>query len=138
VLAQAGIENFASREKILVQSVMRLRYGTSADQLKAILARVRELLAAHPRIEKGSARIRLINFGERALELELFAYVRTADFAEFLAVREGLFLEIASIVETSGSAFAQPTEFVYVDRKAAGDGQPREPVNHDDVRLARQ
>jgi MscS family membrane protein len=137
VLAQAGIENFASREKILVQSTLRLRYGTSADQLKAILAGVRELLAANPKIEKGSARIRLINFGERALELELFAYVLTADFAEFLAVREGLLLNVASIVETSGSAFAQPTEFVYVDRKADGDGQPRGPVARDDVRLTR-
>ena len=136
VLAQAGIENFASRRKILVQSTMRLRYGTSADQLKDILTRVRELLAASPKIEKGSARIRLINFGERALELELFAYVLTEDFAEFLAVREGLFLDVASIVETCGSAFAQPTEFVYVDRRTAGDGQPREPATRDDVRLA--
>jgi len=137
VLAQAGIENFASREKILVQSTMRLRYGTSADQLRAILATVRDLLAAHPKIEKGSARIRLINFGERALELELFAYVLTTDFAEFLSVREGLFLDVASIVEASGSAFAQPTEFVYVDGKSAGDGQPRAPVTRDDVRLTR-
>ena len=135
VLAQAGIENFASREKILVQSTMRLRYGTGADQLRAILATVRDLLAAHPKIEKGSARIRLINFGERALELELFAYVLTTDFAEFLSVREALFLDVASIVEASGSAFAQPTEFVYVDGKSAGDGQPRAPVARDDVRL---
>jgi len=131
VLAQAGIENFASREKILVQSTMRLRYGTSADQLKAILAGVRDLLAAHPKIEKGSARIRLINFGERALELELFAYVLTADFAGFLEVREGLFLDVASTVEQCGSAFAQPTEFVYVDRRDHGDGQPRASVAHD-------
>jgi len=137
VLAQAGIENFASREKILAQTVLRLRYGTSADQLNGILAGVRESLATNPKIEKGSARIRLINFGERALELELFAYVLTADFAEFLAVRDGLFLDVASIVEASGSAFAQPTEFVYVDRKDAGDGQPRAPATHDDVRLAR-
>ena len=79
----------------------------------------------------------MINFGERALELEVFAYVLTADFAEFLAQREGLFLEIASIVESSGSAFAQPTEFVYVDHRGAGDAQPRTPLAHDDVRLAR-
>ena len=137
VLAQAGIENFASRQKILVQSTLRLRYGTSADQLKEILARVRDLLSAHPKVEKASARVRLIAFGERALELELFAYALTADFAEFLAVREGLFLDVASIVETSGSAFAQPTEFVYVDRKADGDGPRRAPAAHDEVRLTR-
>jgi MscS family membrane protein len=140
VLAQAGIENFASREKILAQTVLRLRYGTSAQQLKRILDGVRELLAANPKIEKGSARIRLINFGERALELELFAYVLTADFAEFLAVREGLFLEIASTVEAAGSAFAQPTEFIYVDGESTADvpvgtSTRRDAAVPDDVRL---
>jgi MscS family membrane protein len=63
VLAQAGIENFASREKILVQTVLRLRDGTSAQQLERILDGVRELLATSSKIEKASARIRLINFG---------------------------------------------------------------------------
>ena len=139
MLAQAGIENFASRQKILVQTVLRLRYGTSAQQLGHILDGVRELLAANPKIEKGS-RIRLINFGERALELELFAYVLTADFAEFLAVREGLFLDIASLVEMAGSGFAQPTEFIYVDAKPAPDAAVAPPPRRDvavpdDVRL---
>lgn len=128
VLAQAGIENFASRQKILVNSTLRLRYGTSADQLKAILTGIRDLLETHSKVEKSSARIRLINFGERALELELFAYVLTADFAEFLDVREGLLLDVASIVEASGSAFAQPTEFVYVDPEPNGDGQRPAPA----------
>ena len=140
VLAQAGIENFASRQKILVQTVLRLRYGTNTQQLKQILDAVRERLAQDPKIEQASARIRLINFGERALELELFAYMLTADFAEFLALREGLFLEVASIVEAAGSAFAQPTEFIYVDGKAVLDAPAATSARRDvgvpdDVRL---
>jgi MscS family membrane protein len=140
VLAQAGIENFASREKILVQTVLRLRYGTSAQQLQRILDGVRERLATNPKIEKRSARIRLVNFGERALELELFAYVLTADFAEFLAVREGLLLDVASLVEMAGSAFAQPTEFIYTDGTPVSDAAPapaprRDAAVPDDVSL---
>jgi len=57
--------------------------------------------------------------------------VLTADFAGFLEVREGLFLDVASTVEQCGSAFAQPTEFVYVDRRDHDDGQPRASVAHD-------
>ena len=140
VLAQAGIENFASREKILVQTILRLRYGTSVEQLTRILDGVRELLARSPKIEKASSRIRLVSFGERAIELELFAYVLTADFAEFLGLREGLLLEIASAVEAAGSAFAQPTEFIYMDGKpvsdvAAAPGIRRDSAVSDDVRL---
>lgn len=119
VLAQGGIENFATRTKILAKTVLRLRHGTSVDRLKGILDQVRTLLNAHPKVERESARICLINFGAEAIELELFAYVLTADFAEFLAVREQLLLETAGIVEAAGSAFAMPTQFIYADEKAA-------------------
>ena len=140
VLAQSGIENFATREKILVQTILRLRYGTSVEQLTRILDGVRHQLADSPEIEQGSSRIRLVNFGERAIELEVFAYMLTADFAEFLGLREGLLLEIAKIVEAAGSAFAQPTEFVYLDGNAGTDavvapGLRRDSPVPDDVRL---
>ena len=135
VLAQAGIENFATRGKILMQTTLRLRYGTNAEQLRRILDGVRARLAAHPKLERDVSRIRLTNFGEQAVELEIFAYVTTSDYAEFLAVREDLLLEIAGIVEAAGSGFAQPTQFVYMDNEAA-QGPIRPAVAPDDVRLA--
>ena len=75
VLSQTGVENFSTRGKILVQATLRLRYGSTADQLKQILERTRKLLAAHADLEPESARIRLVNFGVSAIEIELFAYV---------------------------------------------------------------
>ena len=50
----------------------------------------------------------------QAIEIELFAYVMTADYAAFLEIRESLLLHIAHIVESSGSAFAVPTQFIYM------------------------
>ena len=136
-LSQASVENFATRAKILAQTTLRVRYGTTAEQLRSILTGIQRLIAENPKIDSASSRVRLVNFGERAVEIELFAYVLTADFPEFLVIREDLLLQAVAVVESSGSGFAQPTEFVYIDHKAAGDGQPREPVTHDDVRLAR-
>jgi MscS family membrane protein len=115
VVAQAGVENYATRSKILVRTTLRLRYGTTAQQLRAVLDGVCGLLASHPRLETGSARFRLVDFGQQAIELELFAYLLTADWPEFLAMREDLLLQVAGIVESAGSAFAHPTQFIYVD-----------------------
>ena len=112
VLAQSGIENFATREKILAQSTLRLRYGTSVAQVTRILSDIRRILGENPSLEPGS-RIRLVNFGSEAIELEVFAYVITADYNRFLEVREALLLRIASVVEAAGSGFA-PTRFIYV------------------------
>jgi MscS family membrane protein len=136
-LSQASVENFATRAKILAQTTLRVRYGTTAEQLRSILTGIQRLIAENSKIDTASSRVRLVNFGERAVEIELFAYVLTTDFSEFLAIREDLLLQAVAVVESSGSGFAQPTEFVYIDHRVAGDGQPREPVTHDDVQLAR-
>ena len=114
LLSQGSIENYTTRGKILLQTVLRLRYGTTSEQLHVVLEDVRQLLAQHPSIEKDGARARLTSFGAQAIEIELFAYVMTADYAEFLEIRESLLLQIAHIVESSGGAFAIPTQFIYM------------------------
>jgi MscS family membrane protein len=121
VLAQAEIENFATREKILIQTILRLRYGTTAEQLRRILDSIRTLMAENSSLEKETSRIRLVNFGREAIELELFAYVRTTEGSQFLAEREKLLLEVAVIVESAGSGFAQPTQFIYMEEKPGAE-----------------
>ncbi|HET9220763.1 MAG TPA: mechanosensitive ion channel domain-containing protein [Terriglobia bacterium] len=125
VLAQAEIENFATREKILIQTILRLRYGTTAEQLQRILEGIRTLLAENSNLENQTSRIRLVNFGREAIELELFAYVRTTDPAQFMEQREKLLLDVAGIVESAGSGFAQPTQFVYMDERASSEPAPQ-------------
>ena len=138
VLAQAGIENFATRQKFLIQVTLPLRYGTSAGQLRHILEGIRDLLVGNQMIEKDTSRIRLVNFGVQAIELELVAYVLTTKEPEFMAVREDLFLEVATIVEAAGTGFAQPSQLLLTNGKpgaeapgqAAGVHEPdrRQPV----------
>jgi MscS family membrane protein len=108
LLSQSSLENFATRDKILVQSIIRLQYGTTASQLRRVLTGIRALLDEHAGIETATSRIRLVDFGVRAIELELFAYVLTPDHLKFLEVREELFLDIATLVEASGAVFSQP------------------------------
>jgi MscS family membrane protein len=118
LLSQGSIENYTTRGKILLQTVLRLRYGTTCEQLHVVLEDVRQLLAQHPAIEKEGARARLTSFGAQAIEIEMFAYVMTADYAAFLEIRESLLLQIAHIIESSGSAFAIPTQFIYMRSEA--------------------
>ncbi|MBK6006749.1 mechanosensitive ion channel [Ramlibacter ginsenosidimutans] len=109
VLAQADLENFASRGKILAQHRLRLAYGTPVEQLRAICAQLGALVDAHPRLEHPLSRVRLIEFAPLGIELELYAYVLTSDLPEFLAIREDLLLQAAALVESAGARFADPT-----------------------------
>jgi MscS family membrane protein len=125
MLSQSNVENFATRHKILVQCILRLSYGTTAEQLRVVLNEIHTLLVAHSGIETDTARIRLVDFGVRAIELELFAYVLTSDFNLFLATREDLLLQVATIIESSGASFAQPELFI-----TPGPAAANEPVVH--------
>jgi MscS family membrane protein len=111
VLAQGNLENYSTRSKILLQSLLKLRYGTTSDQIQAVLSGVRRALAANSQMEQDTARVRLTAFGDLAIEIEVFAYILTPDFSAYLAVREALLLQIAGIVESAGSAFAAPMQF---------------------------
>ncbi len=106
VLAQADLENFASRGKFLAQHRLRLAYGTSADQLRSIRDQLGALVEAHPCLEHPLSRLRLVEFGPLGIELELYAYVLTTDFPLFLEIREELLLQAVAIVEAAGARFA--------------------------------
>jgi MscS family membrane protein len=54
-----------------------------------------------------------VSFGPSSLDVEIFAYVRTADYNEFLAVREDLYLRMMDVVAASGTAFAFPSHTLY-------------------------
>ena len=120
-LAAMNVENLTRRDKILFNPTLGVRYETSADQLRYLLAEVRRMLYEHPKVESDSARIRFANFDNSALSLEIFSYVLTPDFAEFAAIREDLLLRIMEIVRKSGSDFAFPSRTIYMSRDAGLD-----------------
>ena len=120
-LATMNIENFSRRDKVLFNTNIRVRLETSPDQVRYLLAEVRKLLYEHPKVETEGARIRFVGFEEGALTLEIFSYILTRDFADFLAIREDLLLRIMYIIESSGTELAFPSSTLYLGRDAGLD-----------------
>ncbi len=115
-LAVMSLENFTLRDKIWFHHTLQLRYETASEQLRYILAEIRKLLYAHPKVESASARVRFTGFGKSSLDLEIFAYILETDYASFLPIQEDLLLRMMEIVEASGSGFAFPSQMTYVAR----------------------
>lgn len=115
-LATMNIENLSRRDKILLNVKLGLRYETSPDQLRYVLAQIRRLLYEHPKVETNGARIRFIGYDNNSLTLEVFCYVLTRDGAEFLAIQEDILLRTLEIVETSGTTLALPSRTLYLGR----------------------
>jgi MscS family membrane protein len=110
-LASTNIENFAARGKVWFHPILSIRFDTSTDQLRYLLERLRQLLETDPRIEKG-ARVRLVN-ARPAFDLEVFCYVGTADYEEFLAIQEELLFRFLEIIREAGTSLATPVQVSY-------------------------
>jgi len=115
------LENFAKRDTIRLYTVFGVRYETTPDQLRFLLAEIRRLLLAHPRITDDPARVRFVGFGAYSLDLEIFAYVQTTDWNEFLQVREDVFLRVMDLVERAGTGFAFPSQTTYLGKDEPPD-----------------
>jgi MscS family membrane protein len=127
-LATMNVENLTRRDKILFNTKLGLRYETSPDQMRYVLAQMRRLLYEHPKVETEGARSRFVSFDESAMTVEIFCYVLTRDADEFLAIREDLLLRIMDIVDAAGTGFAFPSQTVYLGRDTGVDKEKAEKV----------
>jgi MscS family membrane protein len=125
--SELQLENFASRDRVRLLTMLGLRYETSPDQLRYVLTGLREVLVGHPRVADEPQRVRFSGFGAHSLDVEVFAYVETTDFNEFCAIREDLFLRFMDVVQEAGSGFAFPSQTLYLGRD---DGLNAERVGH--------
>lgn len=113
--ADLQLENFADREKVWYHPQLRLRCDTTPDQVRYILVEVRKMLYAHPKVDPDPARVRFTGIGTDALLLDVFAYVPTKDYNEYLEVAEDLNLRIVDIVAECSTGLAVPTQAVFVE-----------------------
>jgi MscS family membrane protein len=117
-LASMQFQNMKARPKLLISQNFSLRIETSVDQMRAVLSRVQQMLNEHPMVESGTSRIRVADFAGAAFEMELWAYAKTGDWAQFTGIRQDVILKIAEIVEAAGTRFAAPTRLTYVSSDA--------------------
>jgi MscS family membrane protein len=88
-----------------------------------LLVKIREMLVGHPRIHPDPARARFTGFGASSLDIEVYAYAMTRDWAEFLGIQEDVLLRVMDIVEQSGTGFAFPSQTLYFARDGGLDAE---------------
>lgn len=117
-LAALPIENFSRRDKFWYHPTLDLRYETTPDQLRTLMASMREMLLDHPKVDS-PGRVRMIGFGPNSLKVEIFSYVHAMDVDEFLEVQEELSLRLMELVEEAGTGFALASQTLYLARDRA-------------------
>jgi MscS family membrane protein len=114
--ADMQIVNWARCDKMLISETIGLRYETETDQLRFVMASIREMLHAHPKIDSETVRVRYDKPGESSLDVSVRVYVDTREWNDYFAVKEDVFLRINNIVQEAGSGFAFPSSTVYITK----------------------
>lgn len=135
--ASLQLENFAVRDRIWLAATIGVRYETTPEQMRYLLIELKRMLLAHPKVEPDPARVRFVGFGAYSLDLEFFAYTKTADINEFFAIREDILLRIMDTVLASGTGFAFPSQTNYFARDSGLD-EEKTRAAEDQVRTWRE
>jgi MscS family membrane protein len=112
--ADMEIVNWAQCDQMLINAVIGLRYETTSDQLRYVLAKMRKMFHAHPRINNETIRVRFSGYGTSSLDVTIRVYAVTREWNDFHAIREDVLMRVNDIVTESGTGFAFPSQTLYM------------------------
>ncbi len=113
-LSEMRIESYTARDRMRLSCIIGLVYDTTADQMRQVLHDLEQVLSSHPKIWSESITVRFKEFGASSLNIEVMAWFLTSDYTEFQEIRQDVLLSFMECVKNAGSAFAFPTQTVYL------------------------
>ncbi len=119
--SELELTNKSRSSRILLRQTLGLRCETTSEQLRFVLAKLRSMLLAHPKLLKEPLIVRFVKYGDYSLDVEIFVYVNTGNIFEFLEIQEDVLLRVKDIVETAGTELAFPSQRNYLSRDSGID-----------------
>lgn len=116
-VADMKIESFAARDRLRLFTTLRLSWGTTAAQVRAVIAGIEGRLKAQPKLWPDVFTVRFVQVGEASLDLEVMAWFSLTDWNEFTLLRQELLLQFLEEIEKAGTSLALPTRTVRLEAR---------------------
>jgi MscS family membrane protein len=113
-LSEMRLESFSARDRMRLACDIGIVYGTTAGQMRQVLAGLERVLRSHPRIWPDAVVVRLKQFGASSLDIEVMAWFQTPEWSEFQLIRQEVLLQFMEVVDAAGTSFAFPTRTVHL------------------------
>lgn len=104
------LENFAKRDRMWFHPTLNLRRDTHPDKIRAMMAAVQKILDNHPKVDSAGVPLRFTKIGIQSFDLEIFSYVLTDNFDEYLRIQTELLLSILEASVALSVEFAVPIQ----------------------------
>lgn len=114
-VANTKIDNITAMPMRKVVQTIGVTYETSADSMEKARDAIRGILDKDEDIDKEFIVVRFTEFGDSSLNILVIYFTKTADYQEFLKVKERVNLGIMRELEALGLSIAFPTRTVYFE-----------------------
>ena len=117
-LSDTAVTNFSSMTHRRIYWMIGVEYRTTVDQLRQIRDSIENYLIENDAFANPPAVVRFVRidrFSDSSIDIMLYCFTKTTDWGEWLEIKEQLAYAIKDIVEEAGSAFAFPSQSLYIE-----------------------
>lgn len=115
VVANASIANWTKRTRRRCKIHIGLTYDTTSKQIENIVKEVEQMIKDRGDIYEDSLAVYFESFGDSSLNVLCHYHTKTTSWKEFLQIQQEVNIAIMKIVEDNNSAFAFPSQSLYVE-----------------------
>lgn len=123
-----SVENPGRMTNRRISTSIGLRYE-DADKISAVVNDIRAMLKANKKIDQAqNILIYFDAFGGSSLNIMIYCFTITTNWAEWLAAQEEVYLKIIDIVQGHGADFAFPTQTLFINNPAKDEKASSSPA----------
>lgn len=104
------LENYSRRDRVWFHPTLHVRRDTTPAQIREMMNAVTKTLEEHPMVDASGVPLRFTNIGQQSFDIDIFAYVLTADYNQFLKIQSELLLKFMDAASALGIGFAVPIQ----------------------------
>lgn len=117
-LTNNAILNWSRLTKRHMEFTLGMSYTTSRGQMRVLVARIREMLLAHEKVEPQSVEVHFLKFGDSSLDILIIANFYEPNMAAFRTITEEVNFNIMEIIEDLGLSIAIPSRSLHIENLA--------------------
>lgn len=114
-LSNSTIVNWTKRDTRRIAFNIGVTYETSKEQLQNCIKEIKDMLSKDENILDDSIIVNFDKFGASSLDISIYCFTNTAEWAKYLQIKEDINFKIMDILEKEKVCIAFPSSSVYFE-----------------------
>jgi len=114
-LTTTSINNWSRMKKRRIKTTLGLSYNTPPEKVEAAVNLIRDLIRNDPKIRDDFFLVNFHNFGPSSLDIFIYCFTRTTNWAQFMDDRQAFFLDIMKGFQQLGVEMSFPTQTIHIE-----------------------